>query len=476
MTKAAQIFRAALNWSLRHPLGRTQWIVLVLWSLLLAGGMIGFGDRISSATNVDPALYDQGAYIRVAEQNRGAWWPAVTDGIRNPLFPWLHAKIGVAGSESMFASGLRLNVRLGALLAIALACWAGRRFASLPAMMFATIAVAVVLPISTYVGTEVLFYGLFFAAWMLAFALFERLTMLRCVLFGTTLALAYLAKPGVTLLTGCFVIVGCALWFRSRRNGEPLGWTGVLPLMGAAIAAAIFAVMILPRGLNAWRQFRDPLQNTASRCFWADDWKSCYPILGYLNPRLIERIPVDDRPSASRYFARHGVSGAWNRFASGVAVQTDNIFSVDQKNIWFDRKPSVKRPVRRIFPYRGFFLLPPAALIIGLWVIARRQRKTLVIDVSDGAKVAFVLMVTALSFCAFSWYWVIAPGARFIIALYLPILATLILAAEHFRGQLANRWGDYVAGGTWLLMFGIIVTHLTLIATHPFFDDLKGAF
>jgi hypothetical protein len=476
MSRAVEFLRTALDWTLRYPLGRSQWIFLSLWFLLLAGGMIEFGDRIASTTNIDPESYDQGAYVRVAEQNRSAWWPTVTDGIRNPLFPWLLAKVNGSGHDSMFAAGLRLNVRLGAYLVVLLGCWAGGRFALLPTLLFATIAIAIVLPISTYVGTEVLFYGLFFAAWMLAFSLFERLTFLRCALFGATLGLAYLAKPGVTLLTGTFVAVALAYWLRVCRSEESRGWTGSRPLLGVAIATAIFTLAILPRAVNSWEQFKDPLQNTAARCFWADDWNACYPILGNLNPRFIERIPAEERPSAGRYIARHGWSGIWNRLTRGFAVQADNVFSPDRKNIWFDRKPSVKRPVRRFFPYRGFFLLPPTALVIGLCVVARRRFGPNAVSAAAPWQAAFAVLLVAASFGAFSWYSIIAPGARFMIALYLPVLASLILAAEALRRQLSARWCDGVVAGTWLVMLAVISAHLTLIATHPHFDKLKGAF
>jgi hypothetical protein len=476
MSRVGEFLRAALDWTLRFPLGRSQWIFLGLWLLLLGCGMIELGDRIAGTTNVDPESYDQGAYIRLAEQNRSAWWPTVTDGIRNPLFPWLLAKVNGSGNDSMFTGGLRLNVRLGACLVVLLGCWAGSRFALLPAMMFAMIASAIVLPISTYAGTEVLFYGLFFAAWMLALSLFERLTYLRCALFGATLGLAYLAKPGVTILAGSFILVALALWLRARRRGESGGWEGIRPLLGAVIATAIFAVLILPRALNSWEQFKDPLQNTAARCFWADDWDACYPILGHLNRRFIERIPVEKRPSAGRYIARHGWSGIWNRLTRGFAVQADNVFSADRKNIWFDRKPSEKRPVRRLFPYRGFFLLPPTGLVIGLWAVARRRVGPNVASAAALGQAAFASLLVTASFGAFSWYSVIAPGARFMIALYLPVLASLIMAAEALRRQLSARWCDGIVAATWLLMLALISAHLTLIATHPHFDKLKGAF
>ena len=85
-------------------------------------------------------------------------------------------------------------------------------------------------------------------------------------------------------------------------------------------------------------------------------------------------------------------------------------------------------------------------------------------------------MLVGVSFGAFSWYSVIAPGARFIVALYLPVLASLLLIVEHLRHQRANRLTDGIVGGTWLLLLAVMTTHLVLIATHPYFEKLKGAF
>ena len=163
MTKFGAGLLSGLDWGIRYPAGRGQWIVLIVWVLMLAGGSVVIGDLISTTTNRDSNLHDQGAYLRMAEQSLVTWWPTVTDGVRNPLFPWLLARMTGEQQGSMFVEGQRLNVRLGALLIVALGWWGGLRLAWIPAMTFVTIATAVLLPLSTYVGAEILFYGLTFA-------------------------------------------------------------------------------------------------------------------------------------------------------------------------------------------------------------------------------------------------------------------------------------------------------------------------
>jgi len=476
MKRAAEILRQVLAWTLQYPLGRSQWIALVLWTLLLAGGTISLGDRIASTTNLDAEKFDQGAYLRVAEQNRPQLWPAATDGIRNPLFPWLLAKTASGDPTAMFAAGKKLNVRCAALLLLLLGAWAGRRLSWLTAMAFVTLATGILLPISTYVGTEILFYGLFFAAWLQAIALLDRITWPRCALFGATLGLAYLAKPGVTLLVGSLALVSLVRWIRAWRQGEPADWRGFRPLLGAGLALLVFVPIIVPRAQEAWRQFGDPLQNTATQCFWEDNWSACYPKLSLLNPRQIDKLPPEERPSAGRYFARNGFAGAWTRLTQGIAGQAQNVFCLDQKSLWFERSPNAKRPVRRIFPYRGFFLLLPAILTLIFTVAAWRRFRKEAFPPVAWFQAVFALLVVGISFGAYSWYWVIAPGARFILALYLPALASSLLASEALRRRLATAWSDRLAGGCWLLLLATLTIHFAIIATHPVFAELKDSF
>jgi hypothetical protein len=89
---------------------------------------------------------------------------------------------------------------------------------------------------------------------------------------------------------------------------------------------------------------------------------------------------------------------------------------------------------------------------------------------------AFALLLVASTVGAFSWYAPIAPGSRFIMAFYLPVLASLIAGAEALRRRLSAGWSDWVAAGAWLVMLTPIAVHLGIIVTHPYFDRLKGAF
>lgn len=473
MKRLLEALRAAMRWCLRFPLGRSQWLALGAWLVLLAMAMLAFGGYIAFTTNRNVERADQAMYLILAEKTRGELWPAATDGIRNPIFPWLLAKVE-SDRDAMFAAGLRLNVRLGALLAILLGVWAGRRMAWLPAVLFVTLGgLGVIAPISTYVGTEVVFYGLFFAAWMLALGLLDRLTLPRCALFGATLALAYLAKPGVTLLTGVFVVVGLVRWWMSDDGS---GWRGWRPLGGAALALGIALAMMLPRLFYASRVFGDPLQNTAANCFWEESWDACLPKIHRLNPLRAHKIPPGEWPSAARYFERNGVSGAWTRLTSGIAAQIENVINPGPKSILFLRPPSPERQVRRTFPYRGFFLVPPLLAALGFTIILARRPGEIVLTSAVRYQFAFAVLLVGASLGAFGWYHAIASGPRFIMTLYLPVLGSLLAAADAFRRRLAAGWADVASAAAWAFMLALFLVHMSVIATHPYFDEMRGAF
>jgi hypothetical protein len=474
MKRLADSLQAAMRWCLDHPLGRSQWIALGAWLVLLSTGMLAMGGYIVLKTNRDPERADQSAYLMLAEKTRGVPWPTATDGIRNPLFPWMLAKVAAGDRDTMFAAGLRLNLRLGALVAILLGAWAGTRMAWLPAVLFVTLGgLGVLMPISTYVGTEIVFYGLLFAAWMLAFGLLEKLTFSRCAIFGATLALAYLAKPGITLLSGALLAVAVVRWLTSD---DASGWRGWRPLAGGAIALGISMAMMLPRMIDASRRFGDPLQNTAANCFWEDSWEACVPKLAHLNPRLAHKLPPGEWPSAKRYFERNGASGAWTRLTTGIASQVENIINPGPKSILFSRRPSPDHPVRRVFPYRGLFLLPPLLLAGVAAVLCARVHGAGAFPRGTAYQLAFATLLIGGSLGAFGWYHVIASGSRFIMALYLPVLASLLIAADALRRRFATRWLDAVSAVAWVLMLGVLLAHMGILATHPYFDKMRGAF
>ena len=77
------------------------WSALVLLTIV----MVAVGFRITATTNLEVNPYDQNAYIFLARQMEGAWYPWYTDGTRNPLFPWMAAQLLDANHPDFFLAG-----------------------------------------------------------------------------------------------------------------------------------------------------------------------------------------------------------------------------------------------------------------------------------------------------------------------------------------------------------------------------------
>ena len=228
--------------------------------------------------------------------------------------------------------------------------------------------------------------------------------------------------------------------------------------------------------MNAQRRFDDPLQNTSAYLFWEENWAAARPHFALLNPRKVHLIPEADRPSAGRYFARNGLGGAWERLSKGMVLQGSHVFPIRTDNFSFTEVPSPKDPTRRIFAFRGYVLLVPLLLTIGLVGVALRRFGWAAVPGHAWCRAAFMVLLFGVSFAAFGWYAPIAPGARFILTIYIPMLASLFWAVEALRRRLAIRWLDTVCACIWLTMLGVFLVHMGVIATHPYFGSLRGVF
>ncbi|MEO8353087.1 MAG: hypothetical protein ABI680_15255, partial [Chthoniobacteraceae bacterium] len=217
-------------------------------------------------------------------------------------------------------------------------------------------------------------------------------------------------------------------------------------------------------------------QNTAIRCFWEDDWNACLPKLNYLNPRQIDQIEPADRPSPRRYFSQHSLGDAFHRLTHGMAMQFEQLMGTGKKSLYFSRPPSEKRPVKRVFPYRGWMLVPPGLLVLILLAANFRSRAAELFTPTTVTQIGFTVLLLGVSFAAFGWYFPISPGARFVMALYLPALAILTLVADHLRLRFDAVWSDRISRAVWTIMLVVFLAHMVIISRHPYFTELRAAF
>jgi hypothetical protein len=159
-----------------------------------------------------------------------------------------------------------------------------------------------------------------------------------------------------------------------------------------------------------------------------------------------------------------------------MARQFENLVDPGKKSLLFSRPPSDKRPVKRIFPYRGWMLVPPALLVLALLPAALRTRTSQIFTPATVSQIAFTILLLGVSFAAFGWYYPISPGARFVMALYLPALAILALVAENLRIRLDAVWSDRISRAVWTITLATFLAHMAIISRHPHFTEVRAAF
>lgn len=453
-----------------------HWAVALLWVAAVLFIQWRLGTGFAAAANPDPTRNDQGAYLRMTADNLGYWWPTANDGIRNPLFPFLLKPWYSPDLQTFFHRAQLVNVWFGLLATAGIALFWLRRFPFLAGLnLTALTALVVTLPASSWVGAEAIFYLGFFFLWLLFAELLTRNPLKLYALAGLVAAFCYLAKPSITLLAGLFFAFSLLRAVQAWRTPTADDtWTPRRWLLGSVIFFAVLLVPTLPRAIYCAEKFGDPFQNTAQSCMWFDDWDTAYPQLSNLNPKHIDRLPADQRPTPANFFRRNSTAQVVERMKKGVDRQWHN-FLLPEGDVAKGKKmqvPELRLPVRMRGAYLGALALFAIVLAVGNRGIpelpAHRTKRRAWLWLALGAFV--------LHFAAFSFYTPIAGGARFIMSLFLPVTAALAMAIETHREQCDATWRRWAYLGFQLLLAGLMLWHLGWLAGVKKFGEMRGAF
>ena len=458
-----------LDWLFCPEKARAHWLVFaaLLTASLALQWQVGLG--FARQTNLDMNASDQLAYLRLVERNVTAPWPMVIDGTRNPLFPWLLKPWHSADREQLFVTAKSVNIAFGMIASVVLGCYFLRRLPLLPAVVLMFLGTyAVILPISTYVGAEVVFYTAFLFLWVYYWKMLTAVRWQTYAVGGLLCALAYLAKPSTQLLTLVFGLLSLAR-FRDSFSSAKVRRL----LLCASVFLVCFLLPVLPRAWFAWQQYGDPLQSCSAYCFWTDSWDEAQPNLGYYSPRRINELPEDRRPSLTNYWRHHTSAQMLDRLLEGVPVQAQNFF-LPEKTLKLNRKPA--KSIRLLIGFRGAY---PVALLCLTVLLALATRG--VSEAPDERRARRMLwwlsgLSFVLHFLAFAFYVPITPGARFIMATYLPATFALALGLESLRKHLPSGWPETLYRLSYLAMAaGLLMSLLPLIHSTAF-GEVRGAF
>ena len=432
----------------RHAKARRSPKSLMLWAVYLSALVLYawpycyFGSILILEANTDRTTQPQASFIdavyRAASAEANDAKPSIlgdftralpryTDGVVDPLFPWLLRRHATAPPDLVFEAGKWFNFTLSAVLLVVFAVAAARAFSFSGATAIILMGgFGVILERSGYFSSDAIYFLLVALAWLCALSLIRQNQLWLYVVFGILLGLAYLAKPLVWPIVAGFVIVSLvrSLWIgmRSRRRHEETGtWSPSNQLVGLAMTIAAFLLITGPRLTYAGSTFGDPFHTYQKYLLWFDtpqeaaDFQRTHP-----GKSELAAIPPGEKPGLVRFVRERGFAALVKRSASGALAQVKS--SVLGRGGW-------------VLVY-GFFVF---LVVGGIHRIAATRQHDEVWEVRGTSArwmLLFLITVGAITLLYAGIGNPIVPYSAMTTSLFLPILVTFVWIAERYRRQL----------------------------------------
>ncbi|MCB1091149.1 MAG: hypothetical protein KDL87_06445 [Verrucomicrobiae bacterium] len=443
-----------LNWDQQHN------IVMSLRSLEREKQPIGPGESVTAAL----------------------WrsFPHYTDGVVNPLWPWIAARFATEDHEAYFVRGKWFNVILTGVFLLGLGLVAARAF-SIPAAMaiLLTGGLAAMLPRAPYFQPEPVYYLCFFLAWVCALSLMRRNSLWMYGVLGLLLGLSYLAKTSIQAFALAFIGVTtlrCLVeWWRGRKRvaGTPaIGdqWNVANHFIGLAVLAMTFLGTTGARLSYANEAFGSPFHSYPGYWMWMDDFQQGADFMQrYPNAEALAKLPAVEKPSAGNYLKRHSMAEVVERLRHGTMEKMGDFLAPKE---W-------RKSGRELVPFRGWLLgavgLALAVMAGMRWWAKRQKERWIWPVVSQSARwmLLFAAGTFVISALAFGFYEPIGKGDRFMLGLYLPVVVTFIWVAERFRRQLQRtdlaRWANRAYFGILGLVILAVGARMIQLVADPVF-------
>ncbi len=396
------------------------------WPTLLLIGLVtvlfvGGAERQGRLVNVDMNTTDQDAYREYVKNLVTTDYQSIGDRNRMPVYPLLMALFyrPAMSDEAFFATAKRVNTGL-ALLVLATAFFLFRRYTPTPDAAVAILVTAFTVFVyrAPFLQAEVLFYALTFALFALMLELILHPRWQLAAIVGLIGALAQLTKasvlPAVGLGLTCLLIRALLALFQAWRISASSAEAKVkvrqqllAPLMSAVIFVLVFLAVMYPYISTSKARFGHYFYNVNSTFYiWYDSWDEVKAGTRAHGDRVgWPDMPDDQIPSLGKYWREHTPGQIVERFTQGAVLLRDMTLGS--------------------YGYAPFVLFYAWFVALLLWQ-HRRHIFSEWLNAERGLGIFFVLAYFGGYFLLNAWYTRIAFGNRFILALFLPALFTLV--------------------------------------------------
>ncbi|QIF04680.1 hypothetical protein [Roseimicrobium sp. ORNL1] len=488
---------------------------------------VKFGGMLITQTNYTPKDIhggDQSHNMRLATQTApdlspdyskgftralSDFFPHRTDGVVQPLWPWVSAwmvKPGHTITEeamvakrvtepdyTLFNRGRWFNVFFTATFLTCLGIAAARIF-SIPAALNIVLlgGFGALLPRAVYFQPEPLYFVFYFVTWVACVSALKHNTLWIYGLIGVLSGVAYLTKASITPMLLVFVGVSTLRCFwemlSARRRGFTLNDTNLWHWRNHLVGVVMLAMMHLltagPRLSYSQEHFGSMTHSFPSYWMWMDKFDpDCIRWMDEHNTRdELEAMLPADKPSLGKYLQTHTreefvtrlKDGTWNRV-------TEFLWPKQTKR---SNKVENQKPWRGVLEWRGIYLAWLVLMLGGLLVALQRATPRpehaghVVFRHGTVTTLLFVVGCFLIYAFAYGWYAPIARGSgdRFMLSMYLPLVFSIIWGAEsivkRIRRRQGNPWiGRVYLGAQWLLFLAIAWRFVEILRS-PQFSNL----
>jgi hypothetical protein len=404
-------------------------LTMIGLALVMAGLYWNGAVEQLARVNTNMTYMDQPAYMNYARNLRESNYTFIGGRNRMPVYPFLQSLLYRADmtDEAFFEQGKYVNLVLSLFLLAGLA-FIFSRYLSL----FATINLLLIIAFTVFIfkagyfQTELLFYFLSFCLFLLMCRLLKRVTWWLAILTGIVAGLAHLTKasilPGLVIFLALAVVKWGSVALRSRHApGSPTSIkTALSPLLGVLLVGVFFLITIFPYINTSKRVFGQYFYNVNYTFYmWYDSWQEAKQGTWAHGDEVgWPDMPPEEIPSMSKYLREHTLGQIVGRFTNGAVTVLGNTL------------PS--------YGYFKYMLVYVGLFCVAIFLSWSKVRQAVA---SNPILCLFLVLYFAGYLLLYAWYSPIAPGNRFALALFIPLMFSLSYGLQILLGSSSLKAG-----------------------------------
>lgn len=336
------------------------------------------------------------------------------DGNRMPLFPLIVRLLYPPGLERPHLLEIGKVVGIGvsviALTAIAIIFYHHFRLLLAANMVLITMFTVFIFK-APYYQPELLFFTLYFVAFVLICKAFNRLTPALAVAIGVFLGVAMLTKASAASTLALFVVLMLTQIILRARTLPPDDRPRRVLKRLAYVAIVIVVFLVLLSGYMASsRRIFGPLFYNVNTTFymWYDSWEEVVAgTRAYGDRRQWPQMPEDEIPSLSRYLTEHTPGDIYRRIKGGLQVSFNNHCRVTRGEAF------------NYCQYAAIFAVAAmTTVLLNVSLIIQVVRRNILLIIFCGLFFISHILLAA-------WWVPLSAGRRFLMPIYLPLMYVL---------------------------------------------------